>query len=119
MVSYSRLRPAMSRDDPRRCSLPPAVDACGVAPVRGGSVPVVLMLSPSGRQARVATDKEVLLEGGVSNTEIPRCLPGFSGLVQGLGLPLNRFMAVVRPSFMMASTASAARPMKSDRKSVG
>src|SRR4029079_16605066 len=75
MVSYSRLRPAMSRDDPRRCSFEAApVRACGAARVLGGSVPVVLMLSPSGRLARVATDKEVLLEGGVSTTTFPLCL---------------------------------------------
>src|SRR5262245_52829977 len=80
MVSYSRLRPAMSRADPRRCCL--RAEAAGVgagAAPRGGSVPVVLMWSPFGRQARVATDKEVLLEAGVSNTEFPRCLPRFSG----------------------------------------
>src|SRR5262245_63280429 len=111
MVSYSRLRPAMSRAEPRRCCLETAavdVDAgaCGAAPGRGGSVPVVLMLSPIGRQARVATDKEVLREGGVSSTESAPCLAYFV-------LPLNRFMAAVRPSFTMASTASAARPTTS------
>src|SRR3954469_18976391 len=65
MVSYSRLRPAMSRDDPRRCcGVGAPRGACGAGLVPVGSVPVVLMLSPSGRQARVATDKEVLLVPG-------------------------------------------------------
>ena len=60
MVSYSRLRPAMSRDDPRRCGVlaSPRGDCGAGALVLVGSVPVVLMLSPSGRLARVATDKE-------------------------------------------------------------
>src|SRR4051812_24985559 len=103
MVSYSRLRPAMSRDEPIRWFFGAAgvVGAVGAALARGGSVPVVLIGSPSGRLARVATDKELLLEGAVSTTTPPRCLGYFC-------LPLKRFMAGVRPSLTMDSTASAA-----------
>src|SRR5262249_4416457 len=110
MVSYSRLRPAMSRADPRRCCLGAAagVGAGAVAAPRGGSVPIVLMLSPFGRQARVATDKEVLLEAGVPTTFFPGCLGYFFW-------PLKRFMAAVRLSPTIASTASAARPISSGR----
>src|SRR3954465_14127059 len=106
MVSYSRLRPAMSRDDPRRCcGVAAPRGACGAGLVPVGSVPVVLMLSPSGRQARVATDKEVLLvpgRGGVYHV-----IPRLSRLLSSSyflspPLPLKRFMAVVRPSLMIA-----------------
>src|SRR4051794_27421134 len=110
MVSYSRLRPAMSRDEPIRWFFGAAagVAAVGVALARGGSVPVVLIGSPSGRLARVATDKELLLEGAVSTTSPPRCL---RLLLIYFCLPLKRFMAGVSPSLTMDSTASAARAM--------
>src|SRR5262245_56536581 len=83
MVSYSRLRPAMSRADPRRCcfeTAPVGAGAGGVAPPRGGSVPVVLMWSPFGREARVATDKEGGASKGAYLTRNPPAVsPGFSG----------------------------------------
>src|SRR4029078_11888377 len=112
MVSYSRLRPAMSRDDPRRLLPAAAAGAVGAALVRGGSVPVVLMLSPFGRLARVATDKEVLRF--VKGRCLPRLRPAVSPVLAGyFGWPLKRFIAVVRPLPTMASTASAPRAMTS------
>src|SRR5436190_11634490 len=113
MVSYSRLRPAMSRDEPTRCCFEPAAAGdVGGAAGRAGSVPVVLMWSPSGRQARVATDKELL--GGrrgiyhdIPRLSRPACLAPFFG---HFGLALKRFMAAGRPWATIISTASAARP---------
>src|SRR4029079_9897461 len=88
MVSYSRLRPAMSRDDPRRLLPAAAAGGVGAALVRGGSVPVVLMLSPSGRLARVATDKEELRF--VKGRCLPRLRPAASPVSEGrLGLPVE------------------------------
>src|SRR4051812_35664172 len=87
MVSYSRLRPIMSRADPRRCCFEAApVGAVGAAAGRGGSVPVVLMWSPFGREVRVATDKEVLLWKGAYLTRNP---PGVSPVFSGLGLAVE------------------------------
>src|SRR4029079_16612456 len=89
MVSYSRLRPTMSRADPRRCCFEPpdvGAGAVGAAPGRGGSVPVVLMWSPFGREVRVATDKEVLLWKGAYLTRNP---PGVSPVFSGLGLAVE------------------------------
>src|SRR3954462_12148395 len=113
MVSYSRLRPAMSRDEPIRWFFGAAAGAgaVGVALARGGSVPVVLIGSPSGRLARVATDKELLLgRGGVYHDSAslsrllsvgnPQGFPSLPAMVRGeqssplptrYRLPLKRF----------------------------
>src|SRR5262252_11008771 len=117
MVSYSRLRPTMSRAEPRRCCRDApdvgagvAAGAVGAALPRGGSVPVVLMLSPFGRSGPC--------RHGQGGTARRACVyhdfrPPDLLFSPYFPLPLKRFMAVVSPSATIASTASAARAMTS------
>src|SRR5579884_961059 len=99
MVSYSRMRPAMSRDEARRAGVFPAV----AEPAReAGSIPVVLM-SVSFWTFSIGPCRHGQ-GGGAARDHHEWSLVDHCDLA----FPLNLFMAAVTPPFTIASTASAA-----------
>src|ERR1051325_8224145 len=133
MVSYSRLRPAMSRAEPMRWCVVAAGGGggCGRRRLRraarargfrsGRAHGVSLWTKGPCRHGQGGA----AFEGGVSTTISahhpfffwPATFVFLAGYFRRyLALPLNRFMAVVRPSPTIASTASAAREIRSGNR---
>src|SRR6185312_11840934 len=106
MVSYSRMRPAMSRAETRRAGVFPA---CAEPAREAGSIPVVLM-SVSLWTFSIGPCRHGQ-GGGAACDHHERSLVAYCDLA----FPLNLFMAVVTPPFTMASTASAAVSINAGR----